>query len=113
MNERLRSAMVRRGVRPHELADCCGVDPKTVERWIRPGRVPHRRHRWATAHRLEVDESYLWPEVLSAGNGRREEAGASELVAIYPDRASVPRETLLHLLTAAQDSIDVLVFSGT
>jgi hypothetical protein len=67
----------------------------------------------ATAHRLGVDETYLWPEVLSSSNGRREEAGTSELVAIYPDRASVPRETLLQLLTEAQEHIGVLVFSGT
>jgi hypothetical protein len=113
MNDRLRTAMLRRGVGPHELAKSCGVDPKTVERWISLGRVPHRRHRWATAHCLGVDETYLWPEVLSAGNRRREEADASELVTIYPDRASVPRETWLRLLTEAHDHVDVLVFSGT
>ncbi|MCW2638034.1 MAG: transcriptional regulator [Dactylosporangium sp.] len=113
MNERLRTAMLRRGVGPHELAASCGVDPKTVERWIRLGRVPYRRHRWATAHRLDVDETYLWPEVLSAGSGRREEVGAGELVAVYPDRASVPGETLLRLLTGTQERLDVLVCSGT
>ena len=105
--------MLRRGVGPHDLAESCGVDPKTVERWISTGRVPHRQHRWATARRLGVDETYLWPEVLSTGDGRREEAGASELVTIYPDRASVPRETLLRLMSEAQEHIDVLVFSGT
>jgi hypothetical protein len=51
--------------------------------------------------------------VLSAGNGRGEVAGTGELVAIYPDRASVPRETLLRLLTGAQQHVDLLMRSGT
>ena len=113
MNQRLRTEMTRRGVWPRELAEHCGVDPKTVERWISLGRIPHRRHRWATAHRLEVDETYLWPDVPTARHGGHEDAALSELVAVYPDRASVPRETLLKLLAEAHDHIDVLVFSGT
>jgi hypothetical protein len=111
MNERLRTAMVRRGVGTDDLAQTCEVDPKTAERWISLGRVPHRRHRWAAAHLLDVDEAYLWPDAVSIRDRRT--AAGSELVAIYPDRASVPRETLLHLLTDAQHHIEVLVFSGT
>jgi hypothetical protein len=60
-----------------------------------------------------VDESYLWPDVATARPAGHEDAALSELVAVYPDRASVPRETLLKLLAGAQDHIDVLVFSGT
>jgi transcriptional regulator with XRE-family HTH domain len=113
MNERLRTVMVRRGVRVEDLADECGVDPKTVERWISLGRVPHRRHRWATARRLGAEEAYLWPAVLASVAGKREEASRAELIEVFPDRASVPRETWLRLLTEAQERIDVLVFSGT
>lgn len=105
--------MVRRGVRVEDLADECGVDPKTVERWISLGRVPHRRHRWATARRLSAEEAYLWPAVLASVNGKREEASRAELIEVFPDRASVPRETWLRLLTEVQERIDVLVFSGT
>src|SRR5918997_6539710 len=32
-NDRLRTALLQRGVTPAELADATGVDPKTVERW--------------------------------------------------------------------------------
>lgn len=103
--------MVRQGVDVVRLAESCAVDPKTAERWINAGRTPHRRHRWATAHLLGVDEAYLWPEVVTPKE--RREASGSELVSIYPDRASVPRETLLRLLIEAQEHIDVLVFSGT
>ena len=52
VNERLRSAMIRTGVTTADLALCCGVDVKTAERWISPGRVPHRGHRWTAARRL-------------------------------------------------------------
>ncbi|MFI5840863.1 XRE family transcriptional regulator [Catenuloplanes sp. NPDC051500] len=105
--------MVRRGVRIEDLADDCGVDPKTVERWISLGRVPHRRHRWTAAKRLGAEEAYLWPEVVAALVGKRADASRAELIEIYPDRASVPRELWLRLLSEAQERIDVLVFSGT
>lgn len=105
--------MLRAGVTLGELAECAEVDTKTVERWISAGRVPHRQHRWATAKRLGVDETYLWPEVLRRSSGRRQEASRSELVELYPDRASVPRELWLRLMIDVQEHIDVLVFSGT
>jgi hypothetical protein len=105
--------MIRQGLAVAELADACSVDPKSVERWITLDRVPHRRHRWAAANRLGVDETYLWPALLSAANGPRAQPPHSEIVGTYPDRASVPREIWLRLLEEAQDQIDVLVFSGT
>jgi transcriptional regulator with XRE-family HTH domain len=112
VNERLRTAMIRTGVTADELALCCGVDAKTAERWISPGRVPHRTHRWAAARRLGYEESYLWPDVRRSA-GRRAEAAQSELVRLYADRASVPREVWLRMMTDATARIDVLVFSGT
>lgn len=105
--------MVRRGVAVEDLAGECGVDPKTVERWISSGRVPHRRHRWATARRLGAEEAYLWPDVLASVANKRGEASRAELIEVFPDRASVPRETWLRLLSEAQERVDVLVFSGT
>lgn len=113
VNERLRTTMLRAGLTVAELAECAGVEAKTVERWISKGRVPHRQHRWATARRLGVDESYLWPDVLARTPARRDDAARSELVEVYPDRASVPRELWLRLLDEVQEHVDVLVFSGT
>jgi len=112
VNERLRTAMIRTGVTAEELALCCGVDPKTIERWVSPGRVPHRTHRWAAARRLGYEESYLWPHARRPA-ARRAEAAQSELVKLYADRASVPREVWLRMLTDATAHVDVLVFSGT
>jgi len=105
--------MMRAGVTVGDLAACANVDAKTVERWIGMGRLPHRRHRWATAKFLGVDEAYLWPDLLSMFPGRRQVASRSELVELYSDRASVPREVCLRLLGEAQEHVDVLVFSGT
>jgi len=113
VNERLRTTMLRVGITTGELAECAGVDSKTVERWIGLGRLPHRKHRWVTARRLGVDETYLWPEVLRGPPSRRQEASRSELVELYPDRASVPRELWLRLVSEVQERVDVLVFSGT
>jgi hypothetical protein len=104
--------MARTGTTTEDLALCCGVDVKTVERWISPGRVPHRSHRWSAARRLGHDESYLWPEVQLPAN-RRAEASTSEFVRMYPDRASVPRELWIRLMDSTREQIDVLVFSGT
>lgn len=109
MNDRLRTTLVRTGVTVEELAECCGIDPKSAERWITMDRVPHKRHRWAASRRLGVDESYLWPAAISGSA----QAARSELVELFPSRASVPRETWLQLLEAAAGNIDVLVFSGT
>lgn len=63
-NDRLRTALLERGVTPAGLAEAIEVDPKSVERWIN-GRTPYRRHRYAVATHLGVDEVYLWPDALS------------------------------------------------
>lgn len=102
--------MLRTGTTAEDLALYCAVDVKTVERWLSLGRVPHRANRWDAARRLGADEAWLWPQATPA---RREAAGQSELVRLYPDRASVPRETWLALMDGAREEIAVLVMSGT
>jgi len=108
-NERLRATLLERGLTPAALGDELGVDPKTVERWI-SGRTPYRKHRFAVAARLGVDERYLWPGALS-----KEQVAAasdSEVLAIYPHRSDVPREAWERLFKAAERDISVLVYSG-
>lgn len=107
-NDRLAAAMRQAGVSQVRLAAQVGVDPKTVERWISSGRTPHPRHRDAVAAVLERSASSLW-DVEEAGP----ETLPAELVAMYPDRASVPRATWLGLLSTAEANVDVLVMSGT
>jgi len=112
VNERLRTAMLRAGVTADELALCCGVDAKTVERWLSPGRVPHRRHRWAAARRLGCEDDYLWPDAPGETSARRADANRAELVRLYPDRGSIPREMWQHLLGDAREHIGILVYAA-
>ena len=111
-NERLRTAMQRTNTTIDDLALCCGVDPKSVERWLSLGRVPHRANRWDAARRLGYEEDYLWPDAPGPGYERRAEASQSELVRLYPDRGSVPRGTWHQLLGAAREEIVILVHAA-
>jgi transcriptional regulator with XRE-family HTH domain len=108
-NERLRATLLERGLTPTALGDRLGVDHKTVERWI-SGRVPYRRHRYAVATHLGVDETYLWPGALS----REQVAAASddEVVAIYPHRSDVPQAVWQQLFKTAEREIGVLAYAG-
>ncbi|WP_067454027.1 helix-turn-helix domain-containing protein [Actinomadura macra] len=109
-NERLRAALLERGLSVATLAEGIGVDQKTVERWITQGRTPYRRHRYAVASRLGVDELYLWPDALTSE--QTASASTSELITIYPHRWSVPRDAWGHLFATAQEEIGVLVYAG-
>ena len=94
----------------NDLAAKIKVDPKTAERWITKGRTPYRKHRYAVASVLEMDESYLWPEALSPEQVAA--ASESEVVAIYPHRWSAPRDAWGRIFQDAQDEIGILVYSG-
>jgi transcriptional regulator with XRE-family HTH domain len=108
-NERLRAALLERGITPAAIGGELGVDQKTVERWIN-GRIPYRRHRYALATRLGVDEVYLWPDALSADVvGAASEA---EILAVYPHRQEAPRDAWINLFTAAEQEIAILVYAG-
>jgi hypothetical protein len=109
-NERLRSRITGARLIVAEVAAQVGVDPKTVERWIVLGRIPHRSHRWATASLLGTDEAYLWPEV--ADERRTQATSAAELVTLFPNWGAVPGALWRSLLEAAGDYIDVLVDAG-
>jgi hypothetical protein len=109
-NERLRSCITGARLSIAEVAAQVGVDPKTVERWIVLGRIPHRSHRWATASLLGTDEAYLWPEL--ADERHTQAVSTSELVSLYPNRGAVPGALWRSLLEAATDRIDVLVYAG-
>src|SRR6266700_6557465 len=108
-NERLRAALLERGLILTALVEALGVDHKTVERWI-GGRVPYRRHRYAIATQLGVDEVYLWPEALPRDQVAA--ASESEVVTVYPHRSEVPGDTWGRLFATAEREVGVLVYSG-
>jgi transcriptional regulator with XRE-family HTH domain len=108
-NERLRTAILEQGLTPAKLAEAIEVDPKSVERWI-GGRMPYRRHRYAVAARLGVDELYLWPDALSAEQVAS--ASEGEIIHVYPHRSLVPFELWRNVFANAEDEIGILVYSG-
>ena len=57
MNQALRAALADTGETVESLAEQVGVDPKTVARWVNPGRLPHPRHRAAAAAALDREAS--------------------------------------------------------
>jgi hypothetical protein len=101
--------MLERGITPAALAEALKVDPKSIERWI-SGRMPYRRHRYAAAAHLGVDEVYLWPDALRADQVAS--ASESEIINIYPHRWTVPSDLWRHMFDTAEEEIGVLVFSG-
>ncbi|MFF4413863.1 XRE family transcriptional regulator [Streptosporangium sp. NPDC001559] len=109
-NERLRTALLERGTTIVELAEAVEVDAKTVERWITQGRIPYRKHRFAVAKLLGVEEAYLWPDALTPQQAAA--VSGSELVTVYPHRWAVPKDTWERLFSTAQEEIGVLVYSG-
>lgn len=108
-NERLRAAILEHGLTAHTLASDLGVDIKTVERWVN-GRMPYRRYRYAVATRLGLDETYLWPDALT--KDQVSAASASEVIAVFPRRSEMPRDTWRRFFESAETEIGVLVYAG-
>ena len=108
-NDRLRTAMLERGVTPADLAAALEVDPKSVERWVK-GRTPYRRHRYAVAAHLGVDEVYLWPDALTPDQVAH--ASESEIINVYAHRWAVPSDLWRNFFGDADREIAVLVYSG-
>jgi hypothetical protein len=109
-NERLRAALLERGLTPAMVAEEIGLDPKTVERWVTLGRLPYRTHRYKTAALLGTDEAVLWPDALSSAQVAA--AAESEIVSVFPHRWAVPPDAWQRLYQGAEREIGILVYSG-
>lgn len=109
-NDRLVGAIGAAGMTTSQFAEKLGVDPKTIERWVTRGRVPHRTNRVAASALLGVDEGYLWPSV--ADDPRRQSASRAELVEFYPTRASIPAAMWTSLIAEAVEAFDLLAFAA-
>ncbi|GAA1173546.1 DUF5919 domain-containing protein [Streptomyces hebeiensis] len=109
-NERLRSALLAQGMTVHDLAEAIAVAPKTVERWITQGKVPYRRHQYATASRLKVDVTTLWDDDRAVETAS--DLSKAEIVTVYPHRHMVPPGLWRELYSRAENYLDVLVYSG-
>lgn len=110
-NERLRAAIASAGLHYGDLAARTGTDPKTVERWITRGRLPHRRTRLTVADALGVTPDYLWPE--TAQEPRTQAASAAELIHFYPSRSTVPPDLWRSLIDNSREAIEVLAYAAS
>jgi transcriptional regulator with XRE-family HTH domain len=107
MNHGLRRALASAKMTEVQLAEACGVDVKTVSRWIADSsRIPHARHRWAACEALAEEEAALWPaavrSALKTGPDR-------EVVQVFPYRSVAPASLWRSLITKAQKE---LTFAG-
>lgn len=105
-NQRLDGAIRQCGWTVADLAAKLAVDPKTVERWIRTGRRPHRDSREQAAEVLGVPAALLWPDAVTPSGG------LAELVAVYRTRTELSPAMVRSLLAGAHECIDVLAFSA-
>jgi hypothetical protein len=92
-----------------KLAEVVRVDPKSVERWIRDGRVPRIDNQWTVAAVLRADRSYLWPDD-DAEQPRSSVAG--EVVAQYAHRGRVPARLWTYWILGPTTSVSILVYAG-
>jgi transcriptional regulator with XRE-family HTH domain len=75
----LRDAIFANGMEVTEFARKVGVDPKTAQRWITKGRIPHPSHRWKACQILGNDESQLWPDAVSGRNDPETNVASDEV----------------------------------
>jgi hypothetical protein len=108
LNEPLRQALVRAGLREDDVAAQLGVDPKTVRRWL-GGRVPYPNSRAALATLVGTDEADLWP---NAGGPPTSRARPAELTSVYPHRWAIPRDVWKRLFESAEHEIAILAYSA-
>lgn len=105
-NQRLDDAIRSSGRSLEDLAADVEAHPKTLERWVKSGRVPHAAKRGKLAALLGVPAPMLWPEVPGAAYG------VSEVVGVYTTRNELSPATIGSMLDASCAHIDVLVYSG-
>ncbi|MCF4122025.1 helix-turn-helix domain-containing protein [Antribacter sp. KLBMP9083] len=101
-NHHLVSLLTARRLSPADLAQRVDVDPKTVDRWLHQGRKPHPGTATRVAETLGVTVDALWPRDSDATPVH------SEIVALYPHRATSPPDLWLRLLKGAASEIALL-----
>jgi transcriptional regulator with XRE-family HTH domain len=93
-----------------DLACACGVDVKTVRRWIAgTGAVPHARNRYAACTALGVEESVIWPEAIK---GTIKTGADREILAVYPYRSMCPGSVWRGLITGASKDLTMAGYTS-
>lgn len=99
LNVPLRDAIFASGLEVAEVARKVGIDPKSVQRWITTGRIPHTRHRRKACEILGREESELWPAI-----GPRWEAAGNEVALLGVIQEAEPEASPVPLVMQASDS---------
>ena len=107
-NVQLETAMHAAGLNPATLGEAAQVDAKTVERWIRDGRIPRAYNQWAVAKVLKVEPSFLWQ---SPADLPTQSPGPQESH-LYAHRGLVPQHLWTDLVRGPTTSFSVLVYAG-
>ncbi|WP_067829700.1 helix-turn-helix domain-containing protein [Actinomadura kijaniata] len=110
MSELLRRALADARLTEEDVAARVGVDLKTVRRWL-AGRLPYPRNRRTLADLLDSHEDDLWPHAATL-RASLPEAPASEILATYPHRWSVPRSAWQRHFESARSEIGILAYAG-
>ncbi|MFJ5553143.1 XRE family transcriptional regulator [Streptomyces sp. NPDC093225] len=109
-NERLRSALLAKGMTIQQLAEAISVNAKTVERWITQAKIPYRRHQYAVAAELGVGVTTLWDDERAVESST--DLSKAEIVTVYPHRHMVPGGLWREMYDRAKTQVDVLVYAG-
>jgi transcriptional regulator with XRE-family HTH domain len=106
----LRDAILASGMEISDFARRVGVDPKTAERWVTRGRIPHPRHRWNACEALGRSESELWPS-LESGRASADNCYSEDVIdvlsriqelnrgSVHPDVIQQLQDRLRHTVT--------------
>jgi transcriptional regulator with XRE-family HTH domain len=109
-NQALSAAMTAARITDRDLAEACGVDVKTVGRWLAQDEwVPHPRHRYAAAQALGADPDMLWPDGIRKSIKTRPDR---EIVAVYPRRSDCPKSVWRSLISAASSDITMAGYTN-
>lgn len=110
VNHRLRGALLAAEMSVYDLAERVEVDAKSVSRWITEDRLPHPPARVKVARELYQSETYLWPTLLEAAQGK--DQTAQELKGVWATRSSVSVDLWHSLFSQTKMRLDILVYAG-
>ncbi len=109
-NAALHARMAAAGLSKSEVASRTGIDQRTIQRWLDGQRVPQSRNARTLADLLGCEPADIWPSSYPVMDPP---SIGTVPVSVYGSRAHVPVAVWHNHFTAAQHSIDILVYGGT
>lgn len=107
-NQRLKNAMQKTQLSAEDLSIELEVDLKTVQRWMNGSATPRPRKRQQLADLVGQEAYVLWPGSEAPLTGTD---ATDEVIAVYGQRADIPRERWAALIDQAEQRVDLLGFA--